>query len=161
VILAWAARDPRCFRLLTVPPRPFIFCCIHDCEKLSEIVMSFERTIYMSFGQAAARCHEDRQQKIFGATRARVMAKQTKITIETDSLLVLRGRSSLRAWCPQCAAEGEMIPIEGIGVISNLEPRAVEEWLESEEIHRWQTDDGAPLICLNSLLKRVQRTKTA
>jgi len=89
------------------------------------------------------------------------MAKQTKITIETDSLLILRGRSSLRAWCPQCAAEGEMIPVEGVGVISNLEPRALEAWLESEEIHRSQTADSAPLICLNSLLKRVQKAKTA
>jgi hypothetical protein len=89
------------------------------------------------------------------------MAKQTKITIVTDSLLVLQGRNSLRAWCPQCAAEGEMIPVEGVGVISNLEPRAVEAWLESEEIHRSQTAGGSPLICLNSLLKRVQKTKTA
>jgi hypothetical protein len=89
------------------------------------------------------------------------MAKQTKITIETDSLLVLRGRNSLRAWCRRCAAEGEMIPVEGVGVISNLEPRAVEAWLESEEIHRSQTADGAPLICLNSLLKRVQKAKNA
>jgi hypothetical protein len=89
------------------------------------------------------------------------MAKQTKITIETDSLLVLRGRSSLRAWCPQCTAEAEMIPVQGVGVVSNLEQRAVEEWFESEQIHRSQTADGAPLICLNSLLKRVQKTKTA
>jgi len=89
------------------------------------------------------------------------MAKQTKITIETDSLLVLRGRSPLRSWCPQCAAEGEMIPMEGVGVISNLAPSEVEAWLESEAIHRSQAADGAQLICLNSLLKRVQKTKTA
>lgn len=89
------------------------------------------------------------------------MAKQTKITIETDSLLVLRGRSPLRSWCPQCAAEAEMVPIEGVGVISNLAPLEVEAWLESEVIHRSQTADGAQLICLNSLLKRVQKTKTA
>lgn len=89
------------------------------------------------------------------------MAKQTRITIETDSLLVLRGQSPLRAWCPQCAAEGEIIPVEGVGVISNLEPGAVESWLESEDIHRSQTADGAQLICLNSLLKRVQKTRTA
>jgi hypothetical protein len=89
------------------------------------------------------------------------MAKQTKITIETDSLLILRGRSPLRSWCPQCAAEGEMIPIEGVGVISNLAPSEVEAWLESEAIHRSQSADGSPLICLNSLLKRVQKPKSA
>ena len=88
------------------------------------------------------------------------MAKQTKITIETESLLVLRGRIEMRAWCPQCATEGEMIPIEGVGVISNLGPSEVEAWLESEVIHRSQAADGSQLICLNSLFKRVQKTKT-
>lgn len=82
------------------------------------------------------------------------MTKHTKIMIETDSLLVLRGRKALRAWCPECAAESEMIPFEGIEVISNLSPAEVEIWLESEAIHRSQ---GTSLICLNSLLKRVQR----
>lgn len=88
------------------------------------------------------------------------MAKQTRITIETDSLLVLRGRTPMRAWCPQCAGEAEMIPIEGVGVVSNLVPSEVDAWLECDEIHRSQAADGAQLICLNSLVRRVQRTKT-
>lgn len=89
------------------------------------------------------------------------MAKKTKITIETDSLLILQGRSSTRAWCPLCAAEGEMIALENAGVISNLERPAMEEWLNSPELHRSQAADGSALICLNSLLARVQKTKTS
>jgi hypothetical protein len=89
------------------------------------------------------------------------MARQTKITIETDSLLVLRGRRSLRAWCPQCGAESEMIPLDGLGVISNLTLPEVQAWLESEALHHRTTADGAPMICLNSMLKRVQKAKTA
>ena len=89
------------------------------------------------------------------------MAKQTKITIETDSLLILRGRNSRRAWCPRCAAEAEMIALERRGVISNLEQPALEEWLNSGELHRSQAADGSTLICLNSLLARVQKTKTS
>jgi hypothetical protein len=89
-----------------------------------------------------------------------LMAKQTKITIETDSLLILRGRNSTRAWCPRCAAESEMIAPENLGVISNLEQPALEKWLTSEELHRLQAADGSALICLNSLLARVQNTKT-
>jgi len=54
-----------------------------------------------------------------------------------------------------------MIPLEGIGVISNLPPVEVEAWIESQDLHRSQASDGGTLICLNSLLKRVQRTKTA
>ena len=48
------------------------------------------------------------------------MAKQTKITIEIDSLLILRRGNSTRAWCPRCAAEGEMIALEKTG--SDLQP---------------------------------------
>jgi hypothetical protein len=89
------------------------------------------------------------------------MAKLTKITIETDSLLILQGRSCRRAWCPRCAAEGEMIALEDIGMISNLDRHALEEWLNSGQLHRSQAIDGSTLICLNSLLARVQNTKTS
>ena len=88
------------------------------------------------------------------------MAKHTKITIETDSLLILRCGSSQRSWCPRCAAEGDMVALENAGVISNLEQPALEEWLNSEELHRSRATDGSTLICLNSLLARVQKTKT-
>ena len=89
------------------------------------------------------------------------MAKQTKITIETDSLLILRGRTLLRAWCPQCSGETEMVPLEGVGVISNLPASEVEAWIESEDLHHSQAPDGGQLICLNSLVKCVQKPKTA
>ncbi len=89
------------------------------------------------------------------------MARQTRITIETESLLVLRGSRSVRGWCPRCQAEGELIPIEGVGVISNMTPGAVDAWIESEELHHSRSAEDAPLICLNSLLKRVQRMTTA
>jgi hypothetical protein len=88
------------------------------------------------------------------------MAKQTTITIETDSLLIFQGRNSKRAWCPECAAEGEMIALESVGVISNLEKPALEDWLNSGKLHRSQAADGSTLICLNSLLARVQNTKS-
>jgi len=88
------------------------------------------------------------------------MGKRTKIRIETDSLLILRGRNSTRAWCPLCAAEGEMIALENAGVISNLERPALEEWLTSAELHRSQAVDGSALICLNSLLASMRNSKT-
>ena len=88
------------------------------------------------------------------------MAKQSKITIESDSLLILRGRSFSRAWCPLGGSDAEMIALENIGVISNLDRTALEEWLNSGELHRSQDADGSAQVCLNSLLGRVQNTKT-
>jgi hypothetical protein len=86
------------------------------------------------------------------------MARRTKITIETESLLILRSRRSRRAWCPRCAAEADVIALEDVGVISNLQRPAMEEWLNSEELHRARATDGSMLVCLNSLLARVQKT---
>ena len=89
------------------------------------------------------------------------MARQTKITIETDSLLVLRGCELLRAWCPQCGAETEVIPLDGIGLISNLRQREVQAWIEAGELHRTFCADGVSLICLNSMLRRVHNPGAA
>ena len=88
------------------------------------------------------------------------MAKQTTIPIESNSLLILRGRSSIRAWCSRCNAEVEMIAMEDTGVISNLDQPALEEWLNSEELHQLQAADGSELTCVSSLLARVRKTKT-
>ena len=89
------------------------------------------------------------------------MAKQTKVTIETYSLLVLRGRLPPRAWCRECGAESEMIPLDRVGVISNLTPPELEAWIQSEDLHRVTAADGAALICLNSMLKCVHKANSA
>ena len=87
------------------------------------------------------------------------MARRTKITIETESLLILRCGNSTRAWCPQCGAEGEMIALADTRVVSNLDEKASHEWLTSGALHRVPAADGSTLICLNSLIARVQDTK--
>ena len=88
-----------------------------------------------------------------------MMAKRTRITIETESLLILRGRKSLRAWCPQCGVEAEMIPLDDVGVVSNQSPAEGQARAESPDLHHTKTADGTRLICLNSMLKRVRRTR--
>lgn len=85
------------------------------------------------------------------------MAKRTRMTIETDWLLVIRGTKSFRAWCPQCGAEAEMIPLNEAAAISNLRSAGV-AWVESPDLHHTKTADGTALICLNSILQRVWRT---
>ena len=87
------------------------------------------------------------------------MAKQTKITIQTDSWLILQRGNSTRAWCPLCAAEREMIALEKIGAISGLQKPLLEGWLNSEDLHRSETANGSLLICLTSLLSRVRNRK--
>ena len=83
------------------------------------------------------------------------MAKQTTITIETSSLLILQSRNARGAWCPMCGAEVEMIDL------TNRELSSLGQWLDSVGVHRSQAPDGSALICLNSLLARAQATKSA
>ena len=64
------------------------------------------------------------------------MAKQTKITIETESLLILRGRCSRLAWCPLCGVEVQAIALGEAEVLSNVERHAWEEWMESAALHQ-------------------------
>ena len=85
------------------------------------------------------------------------MTKQTKITIQTDSLLLLRGRNSARIHCPLCGAESEMVDLENLQVVSNMEPCSLEAWINSGELHRLRADDGSFRICLNSLLESINR----
>ena len=86
------------------------------------------------------------------------MAKRTRVSIETDSLLFLRGQRLLRSWCRECGVETEMIALNDLGVVSNLPPAEVQAWIESPGLHHTRTADGSALICLNSMLKRVNKT---
>jgi hypothetical protein len=86
------------------------------------------------------------------------MAKRTKITIETDSLLVLRGRTSLRAWCSQCGAEVKTIPLNDAGLVSNLPPASVQAWMQSAGLHQITTAGGVLLLCFDYMLKQLHKT---
>jgi len=52
-----------------------------------------------------------------------------------------------------------MIPLNDVGVVSNLPPAEVQAWIDSAELHRTQSAEGAALICLNSMLKRTHRSR--
>jgi hypothetical protein len=86
------------------------------------------------------------------------LAKRTILTIETESLLVIRGKGAPKSWCAECATETEMIGLENLGVVTNLDRSATEEWLSSSDLHHSVAPDGSPVVCLNSLLAHVGKT---
>lgn len=53
-----------------------------------------------------------------------------------------------------------MIPLQGLGVVSNLLPTEVQDWIDSEDLHRAVAPDGVQLICLNSMLRKIQFSRT-
>jgi hypothetical protein len=86
------------------------------------------------------------------------MSKQTTITIETRSLLVLRSRNAKPAWCPVCGAQVETILLENANLLTEHAP-AIAQWLDSGEVHRVESAEGSSLICVDSLLARAQKGK--
>jgi hypothetical protein len=89
------------------------------------------------------------------------MAKQTKITIRQDGLLVLRSRISRRAWCPLCGAEGAMIALDRTAVIAPSAAAGVEGFLDSLPLHRSEASDGSRLICVKSLMGCLANKQTS
>jgi len=87
------------------------------------------------------------------------MGRHTTITVETTSFLIVQGKGSMRAWCPRCGTESDTIALESLGVVSNLDRSAVEEWLNSGELHRIESNNGSSAICLHSLLAHLGRAK--
>jgi|HubBroStandDraft_6_1064221.scaffolds.fasta_scaffold3422047_1 hypothetical protein len=76
--------------------------------------------------------------------------KRTEMTIETDRVLIIRRRRVLRAWCQECGREVDMVDpreAEAITGITGSGLHNCAQW------HIAQSQDGAGLICLDSLLK--------
>ena len=82
------------------------------------------------------------------------MAKQMTLMVETDSLLIIRG-TARSGWCQRCATEVEILALRDLGMLSQLERQALQLWLH----YQVDSEDGAALICLNSLLVRDRNTK--
>jgi hypothetical protein len=88
---------------------------------------------------------------------ASLATKRTvRITIDTSRLLVVLRGTSARSWCGQCAAEVDMIPLESAAELAQVGAESLQHLLDREQFHYSQP--GGPVrICLNSLLKSIQK----
>src|SRR5215831_6075352 len=76
--------------------------------------------------------------------------KKTRITMETEQVLVIRRRGCARRWCKECAREVDMVSFAEAGALTGLAERQLCECARSEKWH--VAADGSQLICLESLL---------
>jgi hypothetical protein len=78
--------------------------------------------------------------------------KTTRITVETETLMIVRRAKAALSWCPDCRADVDVITIDD----SLAEPVAaarVQEWLGTGKLHLWQPAYGPAQICVTSLLQ--------
>jgi hypothetical protein len=75
--------------------------------------------------------------------------RTTKITIETEGLLVVRQARTVVCWCPGCQAEVDVVLLgEDTAQLLNRLPTGT--------LHIWSPSEGPVRICLPSLVQRSQ-----
>jgi hypothetical protein len=89
------------------------------------------------------------------------MKKRTKLTIETEHLLIIRGGSSYQ--CAKCEACGEVVPlitVDEAAMLAQVGSRAIYRLVEAEKIHFIETRNELLLICFNSLCRGLSQADT-
>jgi hypothetical protein len=82
-------------------------------------------------------------------------SKRTQITIETNSVLIVRRMRSSRTWCPECAREVDAVGLDDATALTGMTHPAFRECVATGKWHFSVTSDGALLICLDSLMKSI------
>jgi hypothetical protein len=79
--------------------------------------------------------------------------KTTRITVETETLLLIRRAKALLAWCPGCRAEVDVITLDDDTLAELVTAAQIQAWLGTSKLHFWRTADGPIQICLTSLFR--------
>jgi hypothetical protein len=75
-----------------------------------------------------------------------MVVRTTKITIETEGLLVIRQARTVVSWCPGCEAEVDVVLLgEDMAQLLNGLPMGT--------LHIWSPSEGPVRICLTSLAR--------
>jgi hypothetical protein len=80
--------------------------------------------------------------------------RTTRITVETDTFLVVREAKAALAWCPDCGAEVDVITVTRDSTSDPATAAELERWLQTGDLHLWHVAEGAVQICVTSVLRR-------
>jgi hypothetical protein len=81
-----------------------------------------------------------------------VAYKRTRITVETEQVLIIRRRGCARRWCWQCGREVDMVGFAQAAVLTGTAQRSLRDHARDGKWHLAEASDGSPLICLESLM---------
>ncbi len=76
---------------------------------------------------------------------------RTRITIQTERLLVMSSSKSLYSLCSACGDEVRMVTIDQAATLARLSSREIYREVEAGMLHFMETTEGSVLICFNSL----------
>jgi len=75
--------------------------------------------------------------------------------IETDQILIIRRRRSVRFWCQECGSQVDMVDLGEAEALTGVSERRLRDRAEAGKCHVHQGQDGVSLVCLESLLKSM------
>jgi hypothetical protein len=81
-----------------------------------------------------------------------MVAKTARITVETDTVIIVRQARTAPGWCPVCRAEVDVITLDSASVAEPGSGARLQDWLNTGKLHFWQSPNGPAQICLPSLL---------
>lgn len=84
-----------------------------------------------------------------------VAVKTTRITVETETLIIVRRAKATLAWCPDCRAEVDVITLDHDSLIESATAAQIREWQSTGKLHLWQPGYGLARICVTSLLQCI------
>ena len=80
------------------------------------------------------------------------MKKTTKLTIETQRVIVIRRLTeSCRVMCEACDEVVSFVTADEAAALARLSARAIYRLIEARKLHFIERAEGSSLICLNSL----------
>lgn len=81
--------------------------------------------------------------------------RRTEVTFETERVVTIRRRLSLRAWCGDCGRMVDAIGVEQAGELCGMKPPMLRDQAEATGWHVCEGWDGETLLCLDSVLKSL------
>ena len=80
------------------------------------------------------------------------MKRRVEITVETERVLLVRGRSvSVTGWCPGCDSRVRMVTPDEAARLLDLSAREIFRRVEGGALHFAETPEGELLVCRESL----------
>lgn len=76
------------------------------------------------------------------------LRKKTRITVETDQVVIIRRRTAHRGWCRDCAATVEFVPLQVAARLSLSDPHTLASEARAGKVHLHHSTDGSLLLCL-------------
>ena len=82
------------------------------------------------------------------------MAQRTiRITVETETLTIVRHAKAALAWCSQCQAEVDIIVLPTASLSDPESGPELQDWIDRGKLHLWHSTEETIQICVPSLLQ--------